>query len=189
MRKIDPNDFKLATRGTSREINRQIALTLVRTHQPVSRADLARLMETNRANITLLVNELLEEKLVREGAQANRQVRFKFLFTPFQLWQFWYNAAKGRALKVELAMIDALINEPNVEIHDLTRMVWFTHNPDRYDYIHYDLEGAREVVDALASGSMRVTSTARHREMLLNEIQAGGEMVQRTVEEFKTGCP
>lgn len=75
MRKIDPNDFTLAKRGTSREINRQIALTLIRTHQPVSRADLARLMETNRANITLLVNELLEEKLVREGAQGNQKVR------------------------------------------------------------------------------------------------------------------
>ena len=75
MRKINPKDFKLATRGTSRGINKQIALTLIRTHQPVSRADLARLMETNRANITFLVNELLEEKLVREGAQGNQKVR------------------------------------------------------------------------------------------------------------------
>ncbi len=75
MRKIDPNDFTLAKRGTSREINRQIALTLIRTHQPVSRADLARLMETNRANITLLVNKLLEEKLVREGARGNQKIR------------------------------------------------------------------------------------------------------------------
>lgn len=75
MRKINPNDFTLATRGTSREINRQIALTLIRTHQPVSRADLARLMETNRANITFLVNELLGEELVREGAQGNQKVR------------------------------------------------------------------------------------------------------------------
>ena len=56
MRAIDPKDFTKATRGTSREINRQIVLTLIRTHQPVSRADLARMMETNRANITLLVN-------------------------------------------------------------------------------------------------------------------------------------
>ena len=86
-------------------------------------------------------------------------------------------------------MIDALINEPNVAIHDLTGMIGFTHNPDRYDYMHYDLDGAREVVDALASGSMKVTSTARHREMLLNEIQAGGEMVQQMVGEFKTRCP
>jgi len=75
MRKINPRDFKLATRGTSRGINKQIALTLIRTHQPVSRADLARLMETNRANITFLVNELLDEKLVREGAQGSQKVR------------------------------------------------------------------------------------------------------------------
>lgn len=75
MRKIDPNNFTLAKRGTSREINRQIALTLIRTHQPVSRADLARLMETNRASVTFLVNELLEENLVREGAQGNQKVR------------------------------------------------------------------------------------------------------------------
>ena len=75
MRKINPVDFTMATRGTSREINRQIALTLIRTHQPVSRADLARLMETNRANVTLLINELLHEGLVREGAQASQKVR------------------------------------------------------------------------------------------------------------------
>jgi predicted NBD/HSP70 family sugar kinase len=75
VRKINPKDFKLATRGTSRGINKQIALTLIRTHQPVSRAELARLMETNRANVTFLVNELLEDKLVREGAQGNQKVR------------------------------------------------------------------------------------------------------------------
>ncbi|MBC7796907.1 MAG: ROK family transcriptional regulator [Pyrinomonadaceae bacterium] len=68
MRKISSINFKTATRGTSREINRQIALNLIRTHQPISRADLSRLMETNRANITFLINELLAEGLVREGA-------------------------------------------------------------------------------------------------------------------------
>jgi predicted NBD/HSP70 family sugar kinase len=75
LRKINPRNFTLATRGTSREINRQIVLTLIGTHQPVSRADLARLMETNRANVTFLINELLEEKLVREGAQGSEKVR------------------------------------------------------------------------------------------------------------------
>src|SRR3982751_6409339 len=75
MRRINPKDFTLAKRGTTREINRQIALTLIRTHQPVSRADLARLMETNRANVTFLVNELLEENLVREGAQGSQKLR------------------------------------------------------------------------------------------------------------------
>lgn len=75
MRRINPKDFTLATRGTSREINKQIALTLIRTHQPVSRADLARLMDTNRANVTFLINELLDENLVREGARGNEKIR------------------------------------------------------------------------------------------------------------------
>jgi hypothetical protein len=155
--------------------------------------DVAALTRIARENLNPIEGPEIRRfrEIVLPIVQANRQVRFKFLFTPFQLWQFWFNAAKrdGRALKTELAMIDALINEPNVEIHDMTGMVWFTHNPDRYDYMHYDLAGAREVVDALAAGSMKVTSMARHRDMLLNEIQAGGDMVRETVEEFKTRCP
>lgn len=75
MRRINPKNFTLAKRGTSREINRQIALTLIRTHQPISRADLSRLMETNRANVTFIVNELLEDKLVFEGDQGSEKVR------------------------------------------------------------------------------------------------------------------
>jgi len=68
MRKINPHDFKVARRGTSREINRQIALNLIRTHQPVSRADLARLMNVRRGVASLLVSELLSENLIFEGA-------------------------------------------------------------------------------------------------------------------------
>ena len=68
MRKINPHDFKVARRGTSREINRQIALNLIRTHQPISRADLARLMNVRRGVASLLVSELLDEGLIFEGA-------------------------------------------------------------------------------------------------------------------------
>lgn len=68
MRKINPHDFKVARRGTSREINRQIALNLIRAHQPVSRADLARLMNVRRGVASLLVSELLSESLIFEGA-------------------------------------------------------------------------------------------------------------------------
>ncbi len=70
MRKIDPRRFQIAKRRTSREINRQIALTLIRTHQPVSRADLARLMGTRRGAASLLVSELLTEGLIFEGAMG-----------------------------------------------------------------------------------------------------------------------
>jgi N-acetylglucosamine repressor len=67
MRKINPNDFSLARRSTSRDINRQIVLNLIREHQPVSRAELARLMQTTRGIAGLLVNQLLAEGLIYEG--------------------------------------------------------------------------------------------------------------------------
>lgn len=70
MRKIDLQNFRRATRDTSREVNRSIALNLVREHGPVSRADLARLMGVSRGMITPLVNDLLEEGLIYEGATA-----------------------------------------------------------------------------------------------------------------------
>ena len=68
MRKIDTRDFRRATRSTSRQINRQILLNLVREHQPISRADLARRMTLGRGVVTTLVNELLEEGVLYEGA-------------------------------------------------------------------------------------------------------------------------
>jgi len=68
MRKIDPIRFRIATRGTSREINRRIVLNLVRTHQPISRADLARTMGVRRGTVSLIVNDLLKDGFVFEGA-------------------------------------------------------------------------------------------------------------------------
>jgi predicted NBD/HSP70 family sugar kinase len=67
MRRIDPTRFHVATRGTSRQINRQIALTLISSHQPISRADLARRMKMRRGAVSLLVQELLAGRHVVEG--------------------------------------------------------------------------------------------------------------------------
>jgi len=67
MRRIDPNRFHVATRGTSRRINRQIALTLISSHQPISRADLARRMKMRRGAVSLLVQELLDARHIVEG--------------------------------------------------------------------------------------------------------------------------
>ena len=82
MRKINQKNFRIARRGTSREINRRIALDLVRTHQPLSRADLARLMNMHRASITLLVNELLAEGVIVEGGtgESHRGRKPTFLY-------------------------------------------------------------------------------------------------------------
>ena len=68
MRQGPLRHLRVARRGTAREINRRIALNLIRTNQPISRADLARLMSTRRGAITLLVNELISDGAVFEGA-------------------------------------------------------------------------------------------------------------------------
>lgn len=70
MRRISPTTFRIARRGTSREINRQIALNLIRAQQPVSRAQLARLMGMRRGAVSRLVDELLEARLVFEGQKG-----------------------------------------------------------------------------------------------------------------------
>jgi predicted NBD/HSP70 family sugar kinase len=68
MRRINPARFRVATRGTSREINSRIVLNLVRARQPISRADLARSMGVHRGHVTLIVNDLLKRRLIVEGA-------------------------------------------------------------------------------------------------------------------------
>ena len=70
MRHIDPTRFHVATRGTSRRINRQIALTLIGSHQPISRADLARRMKLRRGAVGLLVQDLLDARHIIEGLYA-----------------------------------------------------------------------------------------------------------------------
>jgi hypothetical protein len=127
-------------------------------------------------------------EIVLPIVRSHRQVRFTFIFSPLHLWHLWFNAVKfdGFWLKLDLAMVHALINEPNAEIHDMTGLVSLTHNAARYDAMHYDLAGSREVVDALASRSMKITSIARHEEMLRREILAGGKMAR---DALKTNCP
>jgi predicted NBD/HSP70 family sugar kinase len=50
-----------------RDINRRIVLNLIRTRQPISRADLARLSGLQRSTVSLIVEELLDENWVVEG--------------------------------------------------------------------------------------------------------------------------
>ena len=59
---------KTASTEIVRDINRRIVLNLVRTHQPISRADLARLCGLQRSTISLIVEQLIEGGWVQEGA-------------------------------------------------------------------------------------------------------------------------
>ncbi|HYE88340.1 MAG TPA: ROK family protein, partial [Vicinamibacterales bacterium] len=82
MRSAPPPHLRVATRGTTRAINRQIALNLIRTNQPISRADLARLMGTRRGAVSLLVSQLIADGDVYEGAtgEARRGRKPTFLY-------------------------------------------------------------------------------------------------------------
>src|SRR5262245_12135866 len=82
MRATPHQKLRLATRGTTRAINRQIALNLIRTNQPISRADLARLMGTRRGAVSLLVSQLIAGGDVYEGAtgEAKRGRKPTFLY-------------------------------------------------------------------------------------------------------------
>lgn len=71
MRKIDPIRFRVATRQTSRQINRTIVLNLVRARQPISRADLARAMGVRRGAVSLIVTDLLKDGAIVEGATGD----------------------------------------------------------------------------------------------------------------------
>src|SRR5690349_4396654 len=67
MRKINTRNFHRASRSTSREVNRQIVLNLIREQQPISRADLARRMEVARSALTLIVRELVASGAIYES--------------------------------------------------------------------------------------------------------------------------
>ncbi len=68
MRKIDLTNFTLATSETARQINRRIALNFIRLHQPMSRADLARQSGLQRSTVSAIVDQLIDEGWVTEGA-------------------------------------------------------------------------------------------------------------------------
>jgi predicted NBD/HSP70 family sugar kinase len=70
MRKIDLNDFRVATSETARDINRRIVLNLIRRHQPLSRADLSRFSGLQRSTVSAITEELISERWVMEGVTS-----------------------------------------------------------------------------------------------------------------------
>jgi N-acetylglucosamine repressor len=75
-------NLNVAKRKTTRQINKQIVMSLIKEHQNLSRADLARLLEMRRSAVSLIVNELLEEGLIFEsemGGEGQRGRKPTFL--------------------------------------------------------------------------------------------------------------
>jgi predicted NBD/HSP70 family sugar kinase len=57
-----------ASNKTPREINRNLVFNLIRTRQPLSRADLARLSGLQRSTVSLIVEALIRERWIIEGS-------------------------------------------------------------------------------------------------------------------------
>src|SRR5579859_5096172 len=65
------DEKKGASNRTPRHINRNLLFNKIRTRQPISRADLARVCGLQRSTVSLIVEELLGEQWIVEGALAN----------------------------------------------------------------------------------------------------------------------
>ena len=59
--------FQGASSEVVRDINRRIVLNLIRTRHPISRADLARVSGLQRSTVSLIVEQLIQERWVLEG--------------------------------------------------------------------------------------------------------------------------
>jgi predicted NBD/HSP70 family sugar kinase len=83
VRRIDLSNFQVATSETARDINRRIVLNLIRTHQPISRADLARHSGLQRSTVSVIAEQLIKERWITEGANGHtprgRRPRFPHL--------------------------------------------------------------------------------------------------------------
>lgn len=68
IRRIDLSSAQLASSEMARDINRDIVLEFIRFRQPVSRVDLSRLSGLQPSTISAIVEDLLDEGWIREGA-------------------------------------------------------------------------------------------------------------------------
>ena len=200
MRRIPSHRFRVAGRGTSREINRRILLNLVRSHQPVSRADLARMMGTTRAAVTFLVNDLIEEGFVYEGAkgEAARGRKPQFLYIDSR--KRWVLAVDIRATRTSLMVCD-LLGEPLVGVTsfptqtDVKRLVkTLAERVKRTVSEHRDLgecQGIGVVVPGMVGpGGERVLFSPRlgWRDVPLREALATATRLPVTVENSGRAC-
>jgi predicted NBD/HSP70 family sugar kinase/predicted transcriptional regulator len=72
IRRIDLSSAQLASSENARDINRDIVLELIRFKQPVSRVELARFSGLQPSTISIIVEQLIGEGWIREGAVVRR---------------------------------------------------------------------------------------------------------------------
>lgn len=72
IQRVDLTYSRLASSELARDINRDVVLELIRKRQPVSRAELSRQSGLQPSTISSIVEQLMEEKWITEGATERR---------------------------------------------------------------------------------------------------------------------
>jgi predicted NBD/HSP70 family sugar kinase len=72
VQRIDLSSVQLASSENARDVNRDIVLEVIRFRQPLSRVELARFTGLQPSTISMIVEELITEGWVREGAVIRR---------------------------------------------------------------------------------------------------------------------
>src|ERR1700691_4787962 len=68
MRRLDFTNTQVASSETARDINRGVVLNLIRRRQPISARELARVSGLQRSTISLITEQLIQERWVVYGA-------------------------------------------------------------------------------------------------------------------------
>jgi predicted NBD/HSP70 family sugar kinase len=119
MRKVDLTNFQVATSETARKINRQITLNFLRRHQPMSRAELARRSGLQRSTVSAIVDQLIEEGWVTEGAigRVPRGRRPRFLHL---------NSQRAGIIGVDLRPETTTLGLAGLDARFVSQTVWPT---------------------------------------------------------------
>jgi predicted NBD/HSP70 family sugar kinase len=126
MRKIDVTKRQAATSEAGRQINRRVALNVIRRHTPMSRADLARRSGLKRSMLSTIVDELIEQGWITEGASdpspRGRSPRFLHL-----------NVERAGIFAVELQPQVTTVGLAGVDARFVAQTSWSTpHTPEAF---------------------------------------------------------
>jgi len=125
-RKIDLDNFQVASVRTARDINRRIVLNLIRKHQPISRAELSRHSRLQRSTVSVITQQLIAERWVKMGAFGNlpRGRKPKFLHL---------NGERGGIIGVDLRPENTTLMLADLEMRSLAQDSMRTgNNPDEF---------------------------------------------------------
>ena len=106
MRQIHPRNFQKAGKATIRRINRAIVLNVIRNHQPISRAEIARKTGLRNSTVCLIVDQLVADGFLEKGvigpSSGGRKPKLMFL-----------NSEKFLVLGADVGVTDTILGVAN----------------------------------------------------------------------------